>query len=195
MTWPMELSEDRYPGTIRRELSVDSRIEGDRVVFSGELHDRWFNEATGEHEEIHGWRVRLEAVPPDLSVVAAEATPTYLPFAVCPAAARSVNRLVGATMTSGFTAAARAAVGAVDGCTHLLTLLTVMAGQRVVANYLRSRTELVPPPEARARRERMVGACSGWREGGQAIELSRAGRPLPKSRIHGPEALEEEDES
>ena len=192
MTWPMKLSQTRYPGTIRRELTVDSRVDGDRVVFTGELRDRWFNEATGETEEIHGWRVRLETAPPDLRVTAVEATPTYLPFHVCPAAAASVGRLIGSSLTSGFSEAARAAVGAVDGCTHLLTLLLAVAGQRVVANYLRSRTELVPPPESQARRELMVDACSGWREGGQAIGLSRAALPLPKSRIHRTEHPEED---
>lgn len=192
MTWPTELSESRYPGVIRRELTVDSRIAGDRVVFTGELRDRWLNEATGETEEIHGWRVRLDTAAPDLTVTAAEATPTYLPFAACPAAARSVQGLVGARLTSGFSEAARAAVGTVDGCTHLLTLLMTVAGQRVVANYLRSRTELVPPPESRGRRELMVDACSGWREGGQAIGLARSGLPLPKSRVQGTDHFEED---
>jgi hypothetical protein len=184
MTWPTDLSESRYPGTIQREVSVGCSVEGDRIVFLGSLRDHWSDTVTGDVEEIHSWRVRLETVPPDLTVVAVEAEPGYLPFAVCPVAARSVSGLVGARLTRGFGEAAKEAVGAVDGCTHLLSLLMAIANQRVVANYLHSRTQTVPPPEARARRERMVGACAGWREGAEAISLTRAGRPLPLSQIH-----------
>jgi hypothetical protein len=184
MTWPADLSESRYPGTIRREVSVGCAVEGDRIVFHGSLRDHWSDEATGDAEEIHSWRVRLAATAPDLTVVAIEAHPGHLPFGVCPIAARSVSRLVGSSLTRGFGEAAKRAVGTVDGCTHLLSLLLAIGNQRVVANYLHSRTQTVPPPETRARRERMVGACAGWREGGEAIALSRAGLALPKSRIH-----------
>jgi hypothetical protein len=192
MTWPADLSESRYPGTIRREVSVGCAIEGARIVFHGSLRDHWSDASTGDAEEIHSWRVRLEAAPPDLTVIAIEAEPGHLPFGVCPIAARSVSGLVGACLTSGFSEAAKHAVGTEDGCTHLLSLLMAIANQRVVANYLHSRTQTVPPPETRVRRERMVGACAGWREGGEAISLTRAGRALPLSQIHQAIRIEED---
>jgi hypothetical protein len=183
MTWPQDSSESRYPGTIRREISVESSVVGDHIVFRGWLRDHWFDKSTDAAEEIHGYQVRLDTIPPDLTVVAATATPGHLPFAACPAAADAVKNLLGLSLAKGFSKSAQEVLGSVEGCTHLLTLVLAMANQRVVANYLRSRAEPEIGPETMARRELMVNACAGWREGGIAIGLTRAGLPLPKSRI------------
>jgi hypothetical protein len=184
MSWPEGLSAERYPGSIRREITVESFIEGDRLVFDAVLRDRWRDVDTGEEEEIHGYEVRLEAEPPDLTIVAVRASPGHLPFPTCPSAAATVGRLVGLNMTQGFNKAAASALRGVEGCTHLLTIVQTISGQRVVANYLRSRVELEITEESRARRESMVDVCAGWQEGGVAITLSRAGSSLGRSTIH-----------
>ena len=47
MAWPLELAPDRYPGTIRREISVESRAVDGHLVFTAVLRDRW--RADGGH--------------------------------------------------------------------------------------------------------------------------------------------------
>jgi hypothetical protein len=135
-------------------------------------------------EEIHSYTVRLEAEPPDLTVVRVDVQPGFLPFPACPAAAEAAGRLVGLRLTDGFRRAATEALGGTDGCTHLLNLVLAMANQLVVANYLRSRIDSEISPATRQRRESMVDACCGWQEGGLGITLARAGRPVPRSTVH-----------
>jgi hypothetical protein len=183
MSWPPELDAARYPGMIRREIAVDSRVVDGHLLFTGRLRDQWFDESTGEQEEIHSYEVTIDTVPPELTIVSAETKPGHLPFPECPSAALRLNLLVGLNLGSGFNRAATEILRGVEGCTHLLTIVQTIAGQRVVAHYLRSRVDAATDPASRARREAMVNACAGWKEGGQAITLSRAGRRLPRSSL------------
>jgi hypothetical protein len=186
LSWVGDLSADRYPGVVRREIAVESFVRGRHLVFDAVLRDRWLDHATGEEEEIHGYHLELITEPPLLTIVAAHATPGHLPFPECPAAAASVQGLVGLSLLNGFNKAAADVLRGVDGCTHLLSMAQTISGQRVVGNYLRSRVDEESTPESRARREAMLGVCSGWREGGVAIELSRRGQSLGRSQVHQP---------
>ena len=176
MAWPRELDQEHYPGTVRREMTVESQPVDGRLVFTAVLRDRWYDES-GAEEEIHGYEVRLVAEPPDLTVVEVEVQPRYLPFPECPAAALAARRLVGLRLTKGFRAGATAALGGVEGCTHLLTLVLAIWNQQVVTQYMLTRTE---NPDGMPDFERVVDTCSGWREGGVGITLVRKGQPMPR---------------
>ena len=55
MSWPTDLTPDRYPGTIRREITVESTAQdGGRLLFTAVLRDRWKDDL-GNEEEIHGY--------------------------------------------------------------------------------------------------------------------------------------------
>jgi hypothetical protein len=181
MSWPSEVDVSRYPGRIRRDITVESWVADGHVLFTGRLRDRWIGPSAGEEEEIHGYEVTIETAPPELTIVSVEAIPGHLPFPECPAAAQRLQLLIGLNLGRGFTRTAADILKGVEGCTHLLTIVQTIAGERVVANYLRSRVDSETDPSSQARREAMVNACAGWREGGLAIELSRAGRSLPRS--------------
>jgi Protein of unknown function (DUF2889) len=184
MSWPTELDSERYPGTVRREISVEATVEDGCLVFTAVLRDRWLGE-DGAEEEIHGYEVRLRAEPPDLTVRSVDVRPRHLPFPECPAAALAAQRLVGLRLTKGFRAGATEALGGVEGCTHLLTLVLAIWNQQVVTQYMLTRTDDGSHPEDMPDFERIVGACSGWREGGAAIRLVRDRQPLPRSVDYG----------
>ena len=183
ISWPADVTAERYPGRVRREIAVETEIVDSRIVYSASLRDRWENAATGEAEDIHGWDLRLETLPPDLTIVAAEAIPAALPFPECPDAALAARQLVGAKLTSGFREVAAAAFKGVTGCTHLLTLATAIWSQQVVSIYLYGREE-DPTSRDSTSTPRAVDVCSGWRSGGTAVKLVRAQVPFPRSRRH-----------
>jgi len=182
MAWPTELDPERYPGRVRREITVEAEAVDGRLVFTGVLRDRWVGGDGGE-EEIHGYEVRLEAEPPDLTVVAVHVRPRFLPFPECPLAAVAAQRLVGLRLSRGFRTAATEILGGVEGCTHLLTLVLNIWNHQVVSQYMLTRQEGGTGPEGPMDFEQMVNVCSGWREGGLGIRLARAGRPFPKPHV------------
>jgi len=180
MAWPTELVPERYPGAVRREITVEAEAQDGRLVFTAVLRDRWRG-GDGAEEEIHGYEVRLVAEPPDLTVIAVDVRPRYLPFPDCPAAALAAQRLVGLRLTKGFRAGAMEALGGVEGCTHLLTLVLNIWNHQVVTKYLLTRTDDGSHPEGMPDFEQIVNGCAGWREGGVGIRLARTGTPFPKS--------------
>ncbi|MEW6476774.1 MAG: DUF2889 domain-containing protein [Actinomycetota bacterium] len=185
MTWPTELTPDRYPGTIRREMTVESTATEDgRLAFTAVLRDRWHDDA-GNEEEIHGYEVRLVVEPPDLTVVSIDVKPRFLPFPDCPAAALAAQRLVGLRLTKGFRAGATAALGGVEGCTHLLTLVLAIWNHQVVTKYMLTRTDDGTHPDGMPDFDRIADTCSGWREGGVGLNLVRSKQRLPLSVDYG----------
>lgn len=184
MTWPTELTSDRYPGTVRREISVEATAEDGSLVFTAVLRDRWCGDAENV-EEIHGYEVRMVTAPPDLTVTSIEVRPRFLPFPDCPAAALAAQRLVGLRLSKGFRPAATEVLGRVEGCTHLLTLVLAIWNHQVVTQYMLTRTDDGSHPDGAPDFERMVGACSGWREGGVGIRLARSHQQYPRSVDYG----------
>ena len=183
MSWPIDLSSERFPGTIRREITVEATAEDGRLVFTAVLRDRW-RDGDAE-EEIHGYEVRLAAEPPDLTVVSVDVQPRFLPLPDCPAAALAARQLIGLKLAKGFRAGATAALGGVEGCTHLLTLVLAIWNQQVVSKYLLTRTDDGSHPEGMPDFEHMADACSGWREGGAGMDLVRSGKRIPLSVDYG----------
>jgi len=180
MSWPTDLTPDRYPGTIRREITVESTAQDDgRLLFTAVLRDRW-HDGAGKEEEIHGYEVRLLAEPPDLTVVSIAVQPRFLPFPDCPAAAVAAQRLVGTQLTKGFRSAAIATLGGVEGCTHLLTLVLAIWNQQVVTNYMLTRVD-DGTNERTLLSDQIADTCSGWREGGVGLRLLRNREPFPRS--------------
>jgi hypothetical protein len=182
MGWPTELLPDRYPGTVRREITVEAKVLDGKLVFDAVLRDRWIDDATAD-EEIHGYEVRLEAEPPDLTVTAVLVRPRFLPFPECPLAAAAAQRLVGLSLARGFRRAATEVLGGVEGCTHLLTLVLNIWNHQVVSQYILTRVEGGTDPDGPMNFEQSVNVCSGWREGGLGIRLARTGRPFPKPHV------------
>jgi len=184
MAWPQEFLAERYPGTVRREMTVEARAEDGRLVFTARLRDRWCDD-DGAEEEIHGYEVRLEAEPPDLTVVGIDVQPRFLPFPECPLAALAARRLVGLRLTKGFRAAATEVLGGVEGCTHLLTLVLAIWGHQVVSQYMLTRVDDGSHPEGTPDFEHVANVCSGWREGGLGLRLVRSGQPFPPHVDYG----------
>jgi hypothetical protein len=183
--WPTEFTPDRYPGTVRRELTVESTATEDgHLAFTAVLRDRWLGDGAAE-EEIHGYEVRLVAEPPDLTVVSIDVQPRFLPFPDCPAAALAARRLVGLRLTTGFRAGATAVLGGVEGCTHLLTLVLAIWNHQVVTRYMLARTNEGERPEDAPDADRVADVCCGWREGGVGLNLVRSNQPLPRSVDYG----------
>lgn len=180
MSWPDHVSPERYPGAVRRRIDVEAIVAQGCVVYIATLRDCFVDDAAGAIDEIHGYELRLEAEPPDLTVVAVSVTPGFLPFPECPAATEATRGLIGLRLTGGFRKGAVECLGGSEGCTHLLTLALAIGDQAVVSRVLFRRVDRKPAP---GDPERLVGVCAGWRDGGAAVRLMRAGQLMPQSEV------------
>jgi len=80
--------------------------------------------AAGEH--LHEMWIRL-TVDTDLWVRAVEVTTDFGPYAVCPSITPNFQRLIGERIKAGWTQRTRELLGGVQGCTHLVELLGLLA--------------------------------------------------------------------
>ncbi len=120
---------------------------------------------------LHGIRLRI-AFDIGLTIREATAEIDHAPFSVCPLAAPLAGRLVGMTIGKGFMAEARHAIGGVQGCTHILELLTVAAGtafqtlhdaHRDALRERQARGETPAPPP-------IIDTCHALRADGPVVE-------------------------
>lgn len=97
---------------------IEGRIT-DTKSYSFPNHDRG---GIAAGEALHDMIVRL-TIDQDRHVVAAEAVTESAPFSICPAAAISVEGLVGKQMAPGWRKAVIGALGGTSGCTHIRDLI------------------------------------------------------------------------
>lgn len=102
-------------------------VEGDFTDRKADTYREGDGEAIPAGVPLHGIRLRV-AFDIRLTIHEAEAEIGHSPFAICPLAAPLAGKLVGMTIGHGFMADARRAIGGVRGCTHVLELLSEVAG-------------------------------------------------------------------
>jgi hypothetical protein len=166
-------------GRVKRVIDTTFECVDGQVVATGALHDYW--EDGDDRTDLHWYRVTMRMEGVDLTIVDVEVTPLVLPFLDCLDATRPAASLVGLSLRRGFVSRATELLGSVEGCTHLLTLVTAIAGAQIPAGYLSGRPMLEGGIAFKPRGfERIVGACKGWSEGSTAVRITRAGEPHPE---------------
>jgi hypothetical protein len=109
---------------MRRSRRIDVR-PGATIRIDAMFRDS-YGDPDGREVVLHEYRVDLAVDPATLEVLTVTAEPRVLPYDECPAAAASVNRLVGLGAGELRTEVGRRLAG-IAGCTHLNDLLRSLA--------------------------------------------------------------------
>jgi hypothetical protein len=123
-------------------------------------------------DPIHDMHVRA-TVDGSLRILDIETRLSAAPFGECASAADPMRRLIGATLGRGWRQAIEAAIGGVQGCTHLRELLFSMATAAIQTipshmDHQRRQKGEVPPADSGA--SHYIGQCMTWRRDGPVIQ-------------------------
>jgi hypothetical protein len=116
-------------------------------------------------EKLHNMLLRI-TVDAHLTIVGAEASTEWAPFAICPGGAETFDRLVGLRIGGGFLKEANTRLGGVQGCTHIRELLQQMATVAVQTSYV------LPARQGQGNggAERLINSCHGYSASGPVVQ-------------------------
>ncbi|HPS56913.1 MAG TPA: DUF2889 domain-containing protein [Spirochaetota bacterium] len=122
---------------------------------------------------LHDMEVVLLIKTPSLVIEDIEVAMMSVPRSDCNNVTKSLEPLIGLSVTRGFTANVRSLCGGIKGCTHLVTLLTA-AGPAIVQGYLAvSYQKQTGEKSDRSKKgsgmlSYLKNTCYAWREDGDA---------------------------
>ena len=123
-------------------------------------------------EPIHDMSIRL-TVDEDLTILAVEAVTDAGPFAICPNITVNFQRLKGIKIGPGWRKKVLAALGGVEGCTHLVELLWTMATtayQTLYGERARKRRENGEEEPERSGRPPLLNSCHAFGESSPVVK-------------------------
>jgi hypothetical protein len=165
----------------KRKLEMRTHaLDGDRLIVEGRLKDERF--VSGYHWDgkprkegiVHRMAVRLliGGWPP--SIMDAEAEMHDIPHELCPTTLDAVKRIIGLSVTPGFSEEIRKRIGGIEGCTHLMQLITAM-GPAVLHGYWTQRSRKKHPLPGSLEElpglNSVINSCRLWREDGPFLKM------------------------
>jgi hypothetical protein len=190
-----EVHTRRYETRVYR-LSADELLV--RAAVSDTKPPGLYIEGDPDDLEIHQMQIELRVAYPKLVITAARVVFETHPHTTCPLIADGYGKLVGLSISRGFTAKVRELFGGDRGCTHTNALLQAMAPAVVQSLWSLSVREGTTLSGSRSqltaaeREQRIAGnlnTCHVWAENGGHVEKLRRGDvsefpPLPvKDRL------------
>ena len=126
-------------------------------------------------EIIHGMSLRL-TINERLEITEVAAVTDFAPFRMCPAITPNFQRLVGLKLVKGFSKAARAVVGGVQGCVHLVDLIgpAATAALQTMGRSKRLRQQEAESAGATVR-PAFINTCHSWATDSEVVK-----REFPK---------------
>jgi len=167
----------------RRDIQVATyAVDGNHLVTEGRLTDvrlKNYYKFTGEVVDagtLHDIRLILLLKIPELMIEDLEVILETVPRGDCQVISKSLDPLIGTTISSGFSSKVRELAGGVSGCTHLVHLMTTMA-PAVMQGYWAYHYQQ-KPDMSKAKDGKKAGAvsrglknsCYTWREDGEAYQ-------------------------
>jgi hypothetical protein len=154
-------------------------LEDNRVIVEGWLRDErlmlgyHWDGRTRSPGVVHWMGVRLLIGDWPLTILEAEAEMPTIPHELCPSVLDSVNKLVGLSITSGYSNQVRRRLGGTKGCAHLAQLILAMGPAAV--HGLWAHLSRQPRPVPRSFEEisglpYLMNSCKLWREDGPFIQ-------------------------
>lgn len=127
-------------------------------------------------EPLHDMRIRV-TIDEEFRILDIVAETAAGPFAVCPAITPAFAALKGATIGRGWSRLLRDRFGGVNGCTHhveLLRVLATVAFQTVYGEQQRRRREKAGPPGASqgGQRPAFIDTCHALAADGEVVKTS-----------------------
>jgi hypothetical protein len=133
----------------------------------------WSNAWRGAVEPgvpVHEMWLRL-TLDDELTVQNAEAASDYFPFHICPGAAPHFAKLKGLKIGAGWRRKVRELVGGIQGCTHLVELLTPLATAAYQTIYpLREARERAQNAEGAKVKPEIIDTCHALRSDGAVVK-------------------------
>lgn len=127
--------------------------------------DSRFRGAVKAGVPVHEMWIRL-TFDETLTIKAVEAVTDYSPFPnSCPAITPNYQKIVGLRIGHGWTKAIKERLGGVEGCTHLVELLSPVATTAIQTLALMRREPKPGQPPV------FMNSCHGWRSDGEAIKV------------------------
>ena len=130
---PLSSAAPRRKSHTRRVICEGFRRDDGQLDIEGHITDvktyeipNKFRNGIPAGEPIHDMSIRL-TVDEDLTILAVEAVTDAGPFQICPNITVNFQRLKGIKIGPGWRKRVLAALGGVEGCTHLVELLWTMA--------------------------------------------------------------------
>ncbi len=149
--------------------------DDDCVIIEGELIDNNLVELmsiSGDIQKpkiIHHMIIRLLVGPPGLTIKAAEAEMPYCPHEECIETRKSLEKVIGISIESGFSENVMTFLGGINGCSHLTALLISMGPEAVHGYYhkmTRTPHKSVPDKYAESVINMMKDTCYVYRKDG-----------------------------
>ncbi len=135
----------------------------------------WHNQDRGlipAGDKLHDMWLRL-TIDPAMLIVAVEAAMDSTPHNICPGVVPNYQRLVGVSVAKGFLKTAMAALGGVEGCTHLRELLQQVGTVAYQTMHsVRSRSKPGGPAARYKVPAALVNSCYAYNENGPVVRGS-----------------------
>ncbi len=141
--------------------------------------------ADGRRLVIHEMTIDLVVSIPDFEITAVETEMEIHPYQACRGILIDYQRLVGTSITRGYTHRVREMFGGPNGCSHLGALLQAMGPVAVQASWslhtLHDEPEArlaedIDPAEAERRLRMNTNTCHVWAENGEQLTLVALGQ-------------------
>lgn len=120
-------------------------------------------------EPLHNMRIRL-TIDEDFLIHDAEAVTDHGPFEVCPAITPNFKRMIGVTIAAGWRREIGSRLGGVEGCTHLVELLTAMATVAFQTLYPTLAKKNKGKPINK--KPRLIDSCHAFRGDGEVVKAT-----------------------
>lgn len=154
-------------------------LENNQVIIEGWLRDeRLVTGYTWDGKPrppgvVHWIGVRLLIGNWPLTILDAEAEMRQVPHQQCPTLQDTVKKVVGISITAGFSDEIRKKLGGIEGCSHMTHLILAMGPAALHGFWAQQTREPRPVPRTREEFEGLpllVNSCRLWREGGPLLQ-------------------------
>jgi len=148
---------------------VEGRLEDERLV---DIYRHW-DTRPREKGPVHGLVVRFLVGEYPLTILDAEAEMPVVPDERCAEADQSVKKLIGMTITSGYSERVRNLIGGTAGCTHLTHLAVAMGPPALHGFWTLFAQHPRPAPKSLEELEGLsvlLNSCHLWTKDGPFIQ-------------------------
>jgi hypothetical protein len=179
----MSRLKDLIPGPPVHQRKIEIRtvpVGKQQIIVEGWLTDNRLME--GYHWDgrprhpgvVHRIGVRLLVGDWPPAILEAEAEMVEIPHELCPTVADSVQKIVGVSVSAGFSEQIRQRLGGVEGCSHLTHLILAMGPAILHGFWAEHSRQPRPLPQSKEEVQGLpylINSCQLWREDGPLLQL------------------------
>jgi hypothetical protein len=182
----LERLKDLIKGSPVHERKLEFRsfpLEDGTLIVEGWLRDErlvsgfhW--DGSGREPGVVHWmcaRLLIGGFPP--TILEAEAEMSRVPHDLCPTTLPAIQKVIGLSITSGYSERVRERIGGINGCSHLTHLLLSMGPAGLHGYWTQQTRRRRPLPRSLEEvpgLNSIVNSCKLWAKGGPLIQTVQA---------------------